>query len=77
MVIKLPAQVAVAPAGRPVASPMPRAPVVACVMVGSTTPMHIVGLLEGGPTVLAVPEVVTVMVPVAADEPQAPKRGIL
>ena len=56
------AHVAVTPAGKPVAVPMPVAPVVACVIFVNAVLIHNVGELEAAPTVLVA---VTVIVPVA------------
>ena len=51
IVIVFDAQDAVTPAGRPVAAPIPVAPVVVCVTAGRTVLMHIAGLEEAAPTV--------------------------
>jgi hypothetical protein len=64
---------AVTPAGRPVAVPMPVAPVVVCVIAVSTVLMQRVGAEEAVPTVLSG---VTVIVPVALTVPQPPVKGI-
>ncbi len=77
MVITLLAQLAVTPAGRPVAVPMPVAPVVACVIDVNTDPTQRFGVLEAAPTVLLMPVFVTVMVPVAFIAPQPPVKGIV
>ena len=74
MVITLAAQAAPTPAGRPVAAPMPVAPVVVCGMLVSTVLMHNVGVEEAAPTVLLAD---TVIVPVAFTVPQPPVRGWL
>ena len=68
------AQDAVTPAGRPVAVPMPVAPVVVCVMAVKAVLMHRVGVEEAVPAVLSG---VTVMVPVAFALPQPPVSGML
>ena len=65
MVMVFAAHAAVTPAGRPVAVPMPVAPVVACVIGVRAEFMHRVGVEEAAPTVLLA---VTVMVPVAVGE---------
>ena len=74
IVIVLEAHVAVTPAGKPVAVPMPVAPVVAIVMLVSAVLIHKVGVLDGAPAVLFG---VTVIVPVAFTEPQPPVKGIV
>ena len=74
MVIVLPDHDAVTPAGRPVAAPMPVAPVVVCVMFVSGVFTQSVGVDEGAPAVLAG---VTVIVPVALTLPQPPVSGML
>ena len=73
MVIVLDAQDAVTPAGRPVAVPIPVAPVVVWVIAVSAVLMHSVGVEEPVPAVFAG---VTVMVPVAFTPPQ-PVSGML
>ena len=73
MVIVLEAQAAVTPAGRPVAVPMPVAPVVAMVMLVSAVLMHRVGVEDGEPAVMFG---VTVIVPVALTVPQPPVSGM-
>jgi hypothetical protein len=65
---------AVTPAGKPVAVPMPVAPVVAIVMLVSAVLIHKVGALDGVPAVLFG---VTVIVPVAFTVPQPPVNGIV
>jgi hypothetical protein len=65
---------AVTPAGRPVAVPIPVAPVVACVIAVRAVLMHNVGVEEAAPAVFTV---VTVMVPVAKALPQPPVSGML
>ena len=72
-VIVLPNHVALTPAGRPVAAPIPVAPVVVNVTGVMGNPIHTDGLLEGAVTVLLG---VTVIVPVALTVPQPPVRGI-
>ena len=74
MVMVLDAHTAVTPAGRPVAVPIPVAPVVVCVMAGRAVLMHNVGVEEATETVL---EGFTVMVPVAVTLPQPPVSGML
>ena len=73
-VIVLAAQDAVTPAGRPVAVPIPVAPVVACVIAVKAVLMHSVGVEDAVLTVLSG---VTVIVPVAFAIPQPPVRGIV
>ncbi len=68
------AQAAVTPAGRPVADPIPVAPVVACVIAVSAVLIHNVGVDDAAPAVLLA---VTVMVPVAFTDPQPPVNGML
>jgi hypothetical protein len=77
MLTPLLAQLAVTPAGSPVAVPMPVAPVVVCVIVVNTDPTQRVGVLEAAPTVLLVPVFDTVMVPVAFTAPQPPVKGMV
>ena len=74
MVMALEAQAAVTPAGRPVAVPMPVAPVVVCVTAVRAVLMHSVGVAEAEEAVL---DGVTVMVPVAVTLPQPPVSGML
>ena len=74
IVIVFDAHVAVTPAGRPVAVPMPVAPVVVCVMAVRAVLRHSVGVAEA---VEAVFMGVTVMVPVASTLPQPPVSGML
>ena len=74
MVIILLAQVADTPGGRPVAVPIPVAPVVVWVMLVKTVLIHRVGMEDCAPTVLFG---VTVIVPVAFTLPQPPVKGIL
>ena len=74
MVMVLDPKEAVTPAGKPVAVPMPVAPVVACVILVKTVLIHNVG--EDDAT-LAVLLAVTVIVPVALITPQPPVNGML
>ena len=74
MVIVLAAQVAVTPAGSPVAVPMPVAPVVVCVIAVNAVLIQSVGVAEGADAVLAV---VTVILPVAFTVPHPPVNGML
>ena len=74
MVIVFAAQLAVTPAGKPVAVPMPVAPVVVCVIGVSAVLIHSVGVDEAALTVLAA---VTVIVPVAFTVPQPPVSGMV
>ena len=74
MVIVLEAHDAVTPAGRPVAVPMPVAPVVVCVIAVNAVLIHRVGVEDAVPTVLSG---VTVIVPVADTVPQPPVKGML
>ena len=53
---------AVTPVGKPVAVPIPVAPAVLCVMLGSRVLIHKVGALEAAPAVMFA---VTLIVPVA------------
>ncbi len=66
-------QLAVTHIGKPVAVPMPVAPVVLWVMGFNAVLMHKVGLLDATPTVLLG---VTIIVPVALTLPQPPVKGI-
>ena len=68
------AQDAVTPAGRPVAVPIPVAPVVVCVIAVRAVLMHRVGVSDAVPAVLAG---VTVMVPMAFTVPQPPVSGMV
>ena len=74
IVITFAAHAALTPAGRPIAAPMPVAPVVAWVMFVRAVLIHNVGVVEAAPDVLAG---VTVIVPVAFTDPQPPVNGIL
>ena len=72
--IVLLAHAAVTPAGKPVAVPMPVAPVVVCVMFVNAVLIHNVG---DELAALAVLSGVTVIVPVAFTLPQPPVNGML
>jgi len=61
------------PAGKPVAVPIPVAPVVAIVIFVNAVLIHTVGVEEGEPAVFTG---VTVMIPVAFTLPQPPVNGI-
>ena len=61
MLIVLDAHTAVTPAGRPVAEPMPVAPVVVCVIAVNAVFMQSVGVEDAAVTVLSG---ITVIVPV-------------
>ena len=74
MVMTFAAHAAVTPAGKPVAAPIPVAPVVACVMLVNAVLIHKVGADDAAPAVLFV---VTVIVPVAFTVPQPPVNGIV
>jgi hypothetical protein len=74
MVMVLLAHAAVTPAGKPVAVPIPVAPVVACVMFVKAVLIQSEGVLEAAPAVL---DVITVIVPVALTLPQPPVSGML
>jgi hypothetical protein len=74
IVIVFDAHAAVTPDGRPVAVPIPVAPVVACVMFVKAVLTHSVGAEDAAPAVFAA---VTVIVPVAFTLPQPPVKGIL
>ena len=74
IVIVLLAHAAVTPVGKPVAVPIPVAPVVVCVIAVSAVLIHTVGELDAALTVLAG---VTVIVPVALTVPQPPVTGML
>jgi hypothetical protein len=73
IVIVFDVQEAVTPAGKPVAVPMPVAPVVVLVMLVNAVLIHNVGVLDAVPAVFAA---VTVIVPVALTLPQPPVNGI-
>ena len=66
--------VALTPEGKPVAVPMPVAPVVVCVMVVRALLIQIVGVDDAA---LVVFVCMTVIVPVAFILPQPPVNGIL
>ena len=74
MLIVFEDQDAVTPAGRPVAAPIPVAPVVVCVIAVSAVLIHSDGSEDAADTVLFD---VTVIVPVAFTLPQPPVRGML
>jgi hypothetical protein len=74
MVMVFDAQLAVTPDGRPVAVPIPVAPVVVCVIFVIAVLIQTVGVDDAAPAVFAV---VTVIVPVALTVPQPPVNGIL
>jgi len=67
-------QEAVTPVGKPVAVPIPVAPVVECVIEGKIVLIHIVGALDAEVTVLSG---FTIIVPVAFTILQPPVKGIL
>ena len=72
MVTVFEAHEAVTPAGRPVAVPIPVAPVVTCVIAVRAVLMHSMGVEEAVPTVFSF----TMMVPIAFALPQPPVSGI-
>ena len=74
MVIVFAAHAAVTPAGKPMAAPMPVAPVVVCVIAVSGVLIQSVGVDEAALTVLLL---MTVIVPVAFAAPQPPVNGML
>ena len=74
MVIVLVSHVAVTPVGSPVATPMPIAPVVVCVMLVNAVFIQSEGVLDAVPAVLFA---VTVIVPVALALPQPPAKGMV
>ena len=74
IVIVFAAHAAVTPAGKPVAAPIPVAPVVVWVMAVKAVLIHSIGVLEAALTVLFG---VTVIVPVAFTGPQPPVKGML
>jgi hypothetical protein len=74
IVMVSPDQTAVTPAGKPVAVPIPVAPVVVCVMLVKLVLIHKVGVDEAAETVLSG---VTVIVPVAFNVSQPPVNGML
>ena len=67
-------QLAVTPAGNPLAVPIPVAPVVACVIFDKAVLIHSVGLEDAAPAVLSG---VTMIVPVAFTVPQPPLKGMV
>ena len=73
IVIVFAAQTAVTPVGKPVAVPIPVAPVVVCVISVMAVLIHTDGEDEATPAVFAA---VTVIVPVALTVPQPPVNGI-
>ena len=73
MVMVLDDQLALTPAGKPVDTPIPVAPVVVWVILGSAVLIHKVGVIEAALAVLAA---VTVIVPVALPPPQPPVKGM-
>ena len=73
MVMVLLAHPAVTPDGKPVAVPMPVAPVVACAISVNAVLIHKAGEEEAAPAVLAA---ATIMVPVALTEPMPPVKGM-
>ena len=74
IVMVLLAQAAVTPVGKPVAAPIPVAPVVVWVIAVNAVLIHKVGVLEAAPAVLLG---VTVIVPVASILPQPPVNGMV
>jgi hypothetical protein len=74
IVMVSPDQTAVTPAGKPVAVPIPVAPVVVCVMLVKAVLIHKVGVDEAAVTVLSG---LTVIVPVAFNVSQPPVNGML
>ena len=67
-------QEALTPDGKPVAEPIPVAPVVAWVISVNAVLTHNVGVLDATPAVLSA---VTVIVPVAFTLPHPPVNGIV
>ena len=67
-------QDALTPDGKPVADPIPVAPVVAWVISVNAVLIHNVGVLDATPAVLSA---VTVIVPVAFTLPHPPVNGIV
>ncbi len=74
IVIVLLDHAAVTPDGKPVAEPMPVAPVVVCVISVRAVLIHKVGVEEAAPAVF---KAVTVIVPVASTLPHPPVSGML
>ena len=70
----LAAQLAVTPAGRPVAVPIPVAPVVVCVIAVSGVLIQRVGVADAADTVVFG---LTLMVPAALTMPQPPVSGMV
>ena len=66
--------IALTPVGNPVATPIPVAPVVICVMVPKDVLIHKVGVDDAALVVLSG---VTVIVPLADTVPQPPVIGML
>ncbi len=73
IVIVFDVQEVVTPAGKPVAVPIPVAPVVVCVILVNAVLIHNVGVLDAVPAVFAA---VTVIVPVALTLPHPPVNGM-
>ena len=73
MVIVFPVQRAFTPVGKPIATPIPVAPVVEWVIDGINVLIHIDGVAAAAVTVLFA---FTVIVPVAFTEPQPPVNGM-
>ena len=74
IVISFDDQDALTPDGKPVAEPIPVAPVVAWVISVNAVLIHNVGVLDATPAVLSA---VTVIVPVAFTLPHPPVNGIV
>jgi L-lactate permease len=74
IVMVLAAQAAVTPAGRPVAVPIPVAPVVVCVIAVRAVLVQMVGMEEAAPAVLSG---VTIIVPVAFTLSHPPVSGMV
>ena len=73
--VALPVQIALKPAGKPVAVPIPVAPVVEMVILDdSDVPTQTVGFVDADPAVMFG---LTVIVPVALTVPQPPVNGML
>ena len=73
MVMVLLAQVAITPAGRPIAVPIPVATVVVCVIFVNSVLTQTVGVEDAVPAVLIGD---TMIVPVAVTAPQPSVKGI-
>jgi hypothetical protein len=69
----LPSKAAVTPAGKPIAVPIPVAPVVAMVIVVKAVLIHKVGVELAAAAVF----IETVIVPVAFTVPQPPVKGMM